>query len=214
VIGGQLWRRFDVRWCIAIGIVCLSLALGCDRSTAPRSAAVPPVPTTAPAPSVAVVTPPATDAIEAADNTPPSCFMMIGHQPVQFPPAMMRIQKKDGQVIAMLYSDDPKDALSDSYHGNGFYFQLKLDVPDTKFEEAAWIHQSESSERVDTPYGIFLDGHHRQLQPQDVRIQLLPSASGGIKVEMAGTFLSVDPQDALGATQMVDVSARVLADKR
>jgi hypothetical protein len=178
-------------------------------------APAPPAPTTAPIPSVAVVPPPASDAVEAADNTPPSCVMMIDQRPVQFPPAMLRIHQTDGKVVALLYSDDPKDALNNNYRGNGFYFQLKLDdVTDTKFDQATWIHHSESSERVETPYGIFLDGHRRQLQPQDVRIRLLPLAGGGMTVDMAGWFLSVDPQDALSATQLIPVTARLLAEKR
>jgi hypothetical protein len=159
--------------------------------------------------------PSATEAVEAADNTPPSSVMTIDRHLVQFPQAMLRIHQTDGHIVALLYSDDPKDALNNNYRGNGFYFQLKLDdVTDTKFDQATWIHQSQTSERVDTPYGIFLDGHRRQLQPQDVRIRLLPSASDGMLVEIAGTFLSVDPQDDLAAPQMVNVWAKLLAEKR
>jgi hypothetical protein len=139
---------------------------------------------------------------------------MIDQRRYEFPPALLRISKKDGQVQALLYSDDPKDALDDSYRGNGFYFQLKFDVASTDFTEATWIHRAQSEERSDTPYGIFLNGHRRQLEPLDVRIRLLPAASGGMKVEMAGTFLSVDPQDSLAATQEVPVAAWLLAEKR
>jgi hypothetical protein len=204
-----------VRRCLVIGIVCLASADGCDRLKAQLPTAKAPAPTTAPVPSIAIVAPSTINAVEAADITPPGCVMIIDHHPIQFPQALLRIHQTDGHVMALLYSDDPKDALDNSYRGNGFYFQLKLDdVADAKFAQATWIHHSETSGRAETPYGIFLDGHRRQLQPLDVRIRLLPSATGGMTAEMGGTFLSVDPQDSLAATQEVVVTARLLADKR
>jgi hypothetical protein len=198
--------------CGMVVAVCLLAAAGCDKPRAQVSVAPPAAPATAP--QVALPPAAATQAAEAADNTPDGCIMMINQQPVQFPPARLRIKSSDGKVVALLYSDDPKDALNNNYTGNGFYFSLSLDVAGANFDHATWTHQSETSERTDTPYGIFLDGHRRQLQPLDVRIRLLPAASGGMKVEMAGTFLSIDPQDDLAAAQVVPVAAWLLADKR
>jgi hypothetical protein len=200
--------------CGVMAALCLLAAPGCDKPRAQVSVAPPTPPATAPPPQGALPPAAATQAAEAADNTPDGCIMMINQQPVQFPPARLRIKSADGKVTALLYSDDPKDALDNNYTGNGFYFSLSLDVPDAQFDHATWTHQSETSERTDTPFGIFLDGHRRQLQPLDVRIRLLPAASGGIKVEMAGTFLSVDPRDDLAAAQIVPVAAWLLADKR
>ena len=206
-------RRF-----VEIGLVLLASVLGCDKPKAQTIVANAPAPTTAPAPSasIAVTPPPTTEPIEAADTTPPSCIMAIEHQPVEFPQAMLRFHRDGGHLVALLYSDDPKDALNNNYRGNGFYFQLKLDDGTSpNFDTATWIYHSQNSDRIDTPYGIFLDGHRRQLQPQDVRIRLLPSATdNAMLVEIAGTFLSVDPQDSLASTQVVDVSARVLSQKQ
>ena len=199
--------------CGVVATVSFIAATGRDK-THPLVWVAPPAPATAPAPQVALPPAAATQAAESADNTPDGCIMMINQQPVQFPPARLRIKSADGKVSALLYSDDPKDALNNNYTGNGFYFSLALDVADAHFDHATWVHQSESSDRTDTPYGIFLDGHRRQLQPLDVRIRLLPAASGGMKIEMAGTFLSVDPQDDLAATQVIPVAAWLLADKR
>jgi hypothetical protein len=203
-----------VRTWIAIGIVGL-IGAGCDQAKVQST--VGPSPTAqAPAPvvHVALIPPPTTEPVEAADNAPPSCVMMINQQPVEFPQALLRFKKSGDQVTALLYSDDPKDALENIYSGNGFYFQLALDVPAVQFNRATWSHSSESSERVDTPFGIFLDGHRRQLQPLDVRIRILHAISGGFKVQMAGTFLSVDPQDSLAPTQVVNVTAWLLAQTR
>jgi hypothetical protein len=201
------------RW-IAIGIVLMVIAPGCDRPKVQTSGAASVGPATAPAPRVVVAPLPASEPAAAVDNTPDSCVMIINQQPVDFPPARLRVKETDGNVVAFLYSDDPKDALNDDYRGNGFYFKMNLDVPDVNFDRATWMHRSESNERMDSPYGIFLNGHRRQLQPLNVRVRFMPSASGPIKVEMAGTFLSVDPQDELAATQVVPVAAWLLAEKR
>jgi hypothetical protein len=210
---GTITTRSIALLCSVLSTVCLLAASSCDKPRAQDSVAPPP-PATAPAPQVAIPPAAATQAAEAADNAPDGCIMMINQQPIQFPPARLRIKSDHDKVTAILYSDDPKDALNNNYTGNGFYFTLALDVSDAQFDHATWVHQSETSERTDSPYGIFLDGHRRQLQPLDVRIRLLPAASGGMKVEMAGTFLSVDPQDDLAATQVVPVAAWLLAEKR
>ncbi len=207
-------KLLTIGW-LAIGFLGLALAGGCDRpasqdAPAPQARTTP---TTAPAVALASGQP-TTEPIEAADKTPPTCVMMIAQQPVEFPQAMIRFAKSDGHLTATLYSDDPKDALNNNYRGNGFYFQLPLDVTDTKFNEARWSHDSESTARTDTPYGIFLDGHRRQLQPLDVQLRILPALSGGYKVEMAGHFLSVDPTDSLASTQVVPVFAALITETR
>jgi hypothetical protein len=202
------------RW-IEIAVVGLVIASGCDKPAARVALAPVPSPATAPSTQMTVIPSPATaPAVEAADTTPASCMMMIDQRPVEFPPAMLRIQQVHGQVVALLYSNDPKEALNDNYQGNGFYFQLQFDVPSPQFNQAIWIHRAQTSQRVDTPYGIFLYGHRRQLQPLDVRIRLLPSATGDVKVEMSGTFLSVDPQDELATTQVVPVAAWLVAETK
>jgi hypothetical protein len=141
-------------------------------------------------------------------------MISIDQRRYEFPQAMLRVHQSGGHVVALLYSDDPKDALDDNYRGNGFYFQLPLDVPDTKFDDDVWMNQAQSSDRVETPYGIFLDGHRRQLQPLDVRIRLRRMDAGSMRVEISGTFLSVDPQDDAAATQVVPVAAWLLAHER
>lgn len=198
-----------------LALLCMGLAFGCERSLPQHDAvsSAPPAPTTAPVPLSASATAKG-EAIDAADNTPPSCVMIVNQEPITFPQAMLRFSKSGDHLTALLYSDDPKEALRSDYRGNGFYFQLALDVPDETFSRATWEHESETEQRVDTPYGIFLDGHRRQLQPLNVRIRILPALSGGYKVQMAGTFLSVDPRDELATARVVPVSAWVMAEKR
>lgn len=205
-----------ISW-IAIGACCLAIGWGCDRQkaqTASAPAAAVAAPTTAPLTSVAVSPAATSQPEDSQDNVVPTSIMMIDQRRYEFPQAMLRIHQGGGHVVAMLYSDDPKDALDDSYRGNGFYFQLPLDVPDPKFDDAVWMNQAQSSDRVETPYGIFLDGHRRQLQPLEVRIRLRRMDAASMRVEITGTFLSVDPQDEAAATQVVPVAAWLLARER
>jgi hypothetical protein len=197
------------------------IAWGCDRpkadtasAKAPAAAAPAAAPTTSPQVAFAPPPPLTSQPDDAQDNVIPTSTMMIDQRRYEFPQAMLRIHQSDGHAIALLYSDDPKDALSDNYRGNGFYFQLPLDVPGPNFDNAIWINQAQSSDRVETPYGIFLDGHRRQLQPLDVRIRLRRMDAGSMRVEITGTFLSVDPQDDAAATQVVPVAAWLLARER
>ena len=137
--------------------------------------------------------------------------MLVDQERVEFPAAKVRIQQSDGQVNAMLYSDDPKDALDDKYRGNSFYFDMPLNVTETTFDEATWLHRSEGSGRADTPFGLFLDGHRSQLQPQDVKVRFTPAVNGLMKVELSGTFLLVDTRDDAAPTRVVPVAGWFLA---
>jgi hypothetical protein len=140
--------------------------------------------------------------------------MIINGQRTDFPPAKLRVSSSDGKVLALLFSDDPKDAISDQYTGHSFYLEMELDVPEPKdFLSAAWHFTADSHDRQDTPYGIFLDGHRRQLQPMDVRVKFEPSPFGSdvTTVWLKGTFLEINIQDPGTPPREAEVSAQLAA---
>jgi hypothetical protein len=141
--------------------------------------------------------------------------MIIDQQRVDFPPAKMRVSASDGKVLGLLFSDDPKDALNDQYTGHSFYFEMPLEVPEPKdFMAAGWRYTADSNDRQDTPYGIFLDGHQRQLQPLDTQIRFEPSALGPnvTTVWISGRFLELNIQDPTKPPREVSVSAQLVAN--
>lgn len=209
-------------WFKLVLIAALSATLiGCDsRSTSSKSApASRPVAQASPAPTDAAVPvqarlPAAAAAPATQPATLPSAFMIINGQRTDFPPAKLRVSSSDGKVIALLFSDDPKDAISDQYTGHSFYFEMELDVAEPKdFLPAVWHFTADSQDRQDTPYGIFLDGHRRQLQPIDVNVRFDPSplGSNATTVWLKGTFLEINIQEPGTPPREAQVNAQFAA---
>lgn len=115
--------------------------------------------------------------------------MLIDGRRVEFPPAKLAVRTRGGQVLAVLYSDDPPEAIHDSYTGNSFYIEMLLDIADpNELATAHWSFKAPSSDRTDTVTGIYLDGRKRQLQPSDVVVQFDGSTTP-LTVVLRGTFL-------------------------
>jgi len=156
---------------------------GCDRS-APAPLRLAPA-ATEPATAPAATSPATTTAAVSIIN-------INGHTAV-FPAARMRVTQEEGATVALLFSDDPREALRDNYTGNSFYLRMELDTLDPNdLTQAQWHYQAKSSaEREDSPYGIFLGGRKTQLQPFDVRARF--SKDGGMPtVHLAGQFQVID----------------------
>jgi hypothetical protein len=209
-----------------VKVVAISLlpvaVIGCDsRSTSLSKGAATSHPAAegTPAPNSDAAVPvqarlPAAAPSSTQPATLPSAFMIIKGQRVDFPPAKLRVSSSDGKVIALLFSDDPKDAISDQYTGHSFYLEMELDVAEPKdYLSAAWHFSADSHDRQDTPYGIFLDGHRRQLQPTDVRVKFEPSPFGSdvTTVWLKGTFLEINIQDPGTPPREAEVSAQFVA---
>ena len=98
------------------------IAIGCERN--------------APAPTAATTAPATQPAF--------SLININGHSTV-FPPARMRIERDDDHLIAILFSDDPREALNENYTGNSFYLRMNLDINDpaeitaTEWRWLMWI---------------------------------------------------------------------------
>jgi hypothetical protein len=191
----------------AVGLILAVAICGCDDGTgAPAPGPVSPV-TTAPA-----ATGPATTAaaIEPASQPATSLMNINGHVTV-FPPARLRLDSDGQHVIALLYSDDPREALKSNYTGNSFYLRMVLDITDPdKLADATWSYTAPSSgdREADSPYGVFLGGRKIALQPFKV--------SGRFKVEPDGTtalvmgnFQVLDDTPGRGPAQVLPVSAEL-----
>lgn len=152
-------------------------------------------------PSPKAKAPPATAPVnhpttEPAASRPTLSYMTINNRAVAFPLAKLRIERKGSRVTALLFSDDPKNAIDANYDGNSFYLEMVLDADDVEdLSSAVWIYRSTTSERDDSPYGIFLHGHKEKLQPMDVRA-IFEGGAKPTSVRLAGRFRSYTDSDA------------------
>lgn len=133
----------------------------------------------------------------------PLAYITIDAEPHEFPPAKLWLTQRDGRIKANLFSDDPPEAVRPNWEGLGFWFEMELELPDDTTEipagpvspeflsGAEWVFRSESSERSDTPSGIFLGGR-TQLQPLDVAVSFDPLDERFVIVTLYGTFGQFD----------------------
>jgi hypothetical protein len=182
----------------AVLIVSAALAAGCDRAPAPQTN-----------PSQPPSTMPATNPTTGPSTTQaaaPTTFLTIDDTIVEFPTARVRLDKTDEGFVGLLFSDDPPAALEEGYVGNSFYLQMPLDIADAKeLSGAQWIHRSTTSDREDTPFGIFMEGRRWQLQPDDARADFHGDGSS-LEVSLNGTFLLFDNENPKHPARRVRVS--------
>ena len=195
------------RWAGWVLTVVASLA-GCDRAddgvtpgdTDPR-------PTTT---SAGTTTGPSTS--PATTQAAAESMINIDGNLVLFPAAKLRIDEADDKTVARLFSDDPKGAaLDENYEGNSFYLQIELDEEDAKdLNGEELTYKAPSSERDDTPYGIFLEGRRWVLQPADVRVAF-DGAASPLDVRLTGVFLMFDSSDPTVKPKRAQVVAKFSA---
>jgi hypothetical protein len=145
----------------------------------------------------------------SADTQPAESFMTIDGKVYSFPRAMLRLRQSGSGVSALLYTDDPPAALLDNYTGNSYYLQMNLDIPDAaRIGSAKWLFKAPSSERVDSPDGIFLSGHKIELQPLDVQVRF-DGTEPVVTISLVGRFLLLNSvhEDVAYAPQFVNVFA-------
>ena len=188
---------------LAAGLGLAALA-GCDSKDAT------PIPSETPTTPAGPTTAPSTQAA-IAPTTQPSTIMIDG-KTYSFPPAKLRVSKADGHVVARLYSNDPKDAMGDNYHGNSYDLMMQLDDIDspTEIYNAVWQFKAVSHDSPSTPYGIFLDGVRFQLTPSVVTAHFIGD-SLIVRVDVEGQFMRLDQTDATDAPRATYVTGRLLA---
>jgi hypothetical protein len=185
---------------------------GCDKKqTAPVASAPATTQSTSVAVKPAPMPKPATTTVASTEPSP--SIIVIDNQRIEFPPARLNLQLRDDKVHALLLSDDPPTAISENYTGNSYYIEISCDdldnvdnVPGSSYE----LRSPQSTELVDSPDGIFLDGGKKQLQPQSVKVEF-ESAGEKMAVRITGTFVMFDTQDENVPAKQVPVSARLFA---
>jgi hypothetical protein len=138
--------------------------------------------------------------------------IMIDGREFTFPTARLVLQQSEPTVDLLLFSDDPPDALSATYAGNRYYFELKLDLDDLEKLAASDMHwKAGSIERIDAPDGIFLDGDKRMLQPFNLRVAF--SQTGTVyTIEIGGDFLLFQNKEEATAPKTVQVRGTLMAE--
>jgi hypothetical protein len=187
----------------AASLLVLLALVGCDQS-----ASTP----TSPRPATRAAATTQSPATTTTAKAPPPTFMNINGGRVVFPAARLRLEEDDGHLVALLFSDDPREALKENYAGNSFYLKMELDVAEiSELAKAQWHYTAPSaSQREDSPYGIFLNGRKVQLQPFDVQARFRPN--GGVTVLIAGQFQMIDSATTEpGPPKMITVAAEMHA---
>jgi len=137
--------------------------------------------------------------------------IMIDQQRYEFPPALLQLRHRDEHLDAILLSDDPKAAISENYHGNSYYLQIPAQAADLKdLASTPWRYTATSSERSDSPDGIFLDGNRYQLQPSDVSVRI-EGDGPMMTVYLSGNFQLFDTKDEKVPSRLVPVTATLIA---
>lgn len=201
--------RFSANWSGAwlLGVSILLSSAGCKRAAPPPATA--PVPATQ---AMATTAPQDASAASAPSSQPTSCLININGHMTLFPDARLRLESDGQHLVALLFSNDPKDALRDNYTGNSFYLRIDLDIdsPD-KLADATWHYTAPSTGEADSdsPYGIYLGGRKMQLQPYDF-LGRVKKSDDGLEVIFSGQFRILDDSIAhAGPAKMVPVIADV-----
>lgn len=201
VRGNRVWAAL---LCAAAPVLITALSIGCDskQDVVPVPSATPTTPATAPATQAADI---------VAPTTQPSTLVVDGKE-YPFPPAKLRVSKTDGHVVARLYTNDPKAASADDYHGNGYDLVMQLDDIDSPAEiyKAVWTFKAASHDSASTPYGIFLDGIRLQLTPSMVTAHFIGD-SLMVRVDIEGQFMRLNQTDPNDPPRATYVGGRLLA---
>jgi hypothetical protein len=178
-------------------------AIGCDRSPAP-----------APLPPAA--TQPITAAPATVPARPAKAIFFVGDLPVDFPPAKIVFEPRDGDMRVVLLSDDPPAAARDRYMGNSFYFDLLLEKTTEADMDGAAVAFPESlgdgrEDRDVTTTGLFVDNGRQRLSPAGAKISFEKNGPDW-NVRVAGAFRLTDARSPDAPPQGVVVNA-VLSPK-
>lgn len=183
----------------AILLIVAGLA-GCERSEPPA-----PNPQQQPVPDAA----PQVPASAPAAATRPPVIMIINDQPREFPPARLVLKERNEKTVALLISEDPPEAIDDDYVGNSYYLEMPFDELLTSIRDQVWMFEAPSTDKLNTPNGIFLEGNRRQLQPFQVKVQFQHIGEDDV-AWISGTFHQYDTTADPSPPRLVAVTARLV----
>lgn len=142
---------------------------------------------------------------------PANAFLTVDGAITTFPPARLRLTRTDEGVRALLFSDDPREAISADYRGNSFYFDIPLKVPEPKDVTDAeyYFKAPDSDAEQDSPNGIFLNGMRTHLQPQDM-VLTFRGEWPKVVASIGGRFLVVDTANDSTPGQFAGVAGNLM----
>ena len=187
----------------ALLLALIAIGAGCEDPSSPTPAPKSPGATTTPAPASLPAT--------TTAATVPAAVIKVNGTPMEFPSARLRVEEENDKVVALLFSDDPREALKDNYKGNSFYIRMELDISDTtELSSATWHYAAPSAaEREDSPYGIFLTGRAVQLRP--FKVDAAFRQDENVTIVMVGQFEVIDDKSDHGPPRMMPVETRLVA---
>lgn len=209
------------RWTAWAGLAAV-LLVACDRRPENPARPVPAPaasPTVSPAPAshVAPVAQPVAAPAAAAEPASSSVLLVDGNL-LTFPSARLKLSRGDGNLTAILYTADPRNAIDNDYVGNSYYLVMPLDVADPQeLGTAEWHLKAGSEEEGNTTEGIFLNGLRMHLQPSDIVVRFTGTPSL-VQVQFMGPqerpwsdFLLFDASTSGSLPRHVQVSGSVFA---
>jgi hypothetical protein len=169
------------------GGLCACLILGCARNDDPQASKASTQPASVSSDRggamVAATTPPAA-------TQPSGSVLLVDRAQMFFPPALMRLSRKNGRVEVRLYSDDPSPDMADTQAINSYDLIMTMPPEIQSFSELPdrpWVNGSMTMEKQNTPYGIFLNNQRDILQPLNVTVQFFGQLPY-MHVVISGTF--------------------------
>jgi hypothetical protein len=195
-------------------VVALSIAAGVATLACDRSPSQPPTPRaqSSTPPNVANARGAASPATQPAARPP--VVLIVDEQPREFPPARLVVESRNNKTVALLMSDDPKEAIDDDYTGNSYYLEITFDEELDTIKDRVWVYQAHSADNLDSPHGIFLEGNRKELQPFDMKVQFQaarkndPAGTPDV-IWLSGTFYQTDTRDSKNPPRLVAVTGRI-----
>jgi len=126
-----------------------------------------------------------------------------------FPRARIRIDRDE--KTAVVYSDDPKTAITPAHAGNSYYLVIPLtDESIQKLDGYQWHFKSPTSEHQESAGGVFLEGQRYHLQPSEV-VAEFHGEGPIIHIGLDGDFFKFDTAEDASQGTLVHVKGMLSA---
>lgn len=143
-----------------------------------------------------------------ADTLPAPVFI-IQEEHLDFPPGKLVLEDRNGRTVALLFSEDPPQAINPGYAGHSFYLELQFPELLTEVWGQEYTFEAPSMERFDSPSGVFTHGNKWQLQPYQIKVEFRRvSGESGI-AWLSGTFNRFSTRDEHAPAGLVPVTAKI-----
>jgi hypothetical protein len=131
---------------------------------------------------------------------------------VEFPRARLRLTGKGGHnVVALLYSDDPKEALKANWAGDRYYFRMPLQITDRRQIDGSQYRMVAELDGTDeTSNGVFLKGDEAHLEPVDLWV-IFENQGPRTVASIGGLFKLSDADNPAGEPRWFQVKGIVQA---